>query len=188
MSTSTARGAPAAAVGAYPPTAIALHWLLALLLAGSFAVGLYMTTLGLSPLRLRLYNWHKWAGATILALAVLRLALRLLRGAPAPPPMARWQQRAAAASHALMYVLFLLIPLAGWLYSSAAGFPVVVFGVLPLPDLLAPDKPLAELLKPWHGRLAWVLAALVVLHAAAALKHHLIDRDGLLLRMWPRRS
>ena len=86
-----------------------------------------------------------------------------------------------------MYVLFFAIPLVGWAYSSAAGFPVVVYGVLPLPNLLPVDPELAKAIKPWHGWLAYALAALVVLHVAAGLKHHFVDRDGLLNRMRPGR-
>jgi len=79
------------------------------------------------------------------------------------------------------------VPLLGWAYSSAAGFPIVVFGVLPLPDFVPVNKPLSELIKPWHGYAAFALAGLAVLHVAAALKHQFIDRDGLLARMWPGR-
>jgi len=169
----------------YTTPAIALHWLLALMIIVAFGVGLYMTGLPFSPQRLKLYNWHKWAGVTILALTALRLLWRLTHRPPAPPAMPAWQRRAASASHGLMYVLFFAIPLLGWAYSSAAGFPIVWFGVLPLPDFVPVDKDLAEALKPWHGWLAKALAALVVLHVAAALKHHYIDRDGLLSRMRP---
>ncbi|MFO1336602.1 MAG: cytochrome b/b6 domain-containing protein, partial [Piscinibacter sp.] len=77
---------------------------------------------------------------------------------------------------------------AGWAYSSAAGFPVVVFGVLPLPDFVAPSKELAEAIKPLHKILAFTMAALVLAHVAAALKHHFVDRDGLLSRMRPGRG
>jgi cytochrome b561 len=87
-----------------------------------------------------------------------------------------------------MYLLFFAVPLAGWAYSSAAGFPIVWFGQLPLPDLLAVDKELAELIKPLHKLLALALVALAGLHIAAALKHQLADRDGLLARMLPSRS
>ena len=80
------------------------------------------------------------------------------------------------------------MPLVGWAYTSAAGFPVVWFGVLPLPDFVPVNKPLAEFLKEAHEALAFSMAALVGLHVAAALKHHLIDRDGMLWRMWPRGS
>ena len=175
----------------YTPMAMLLHWLLALMILGSLSVGLYMTGLPFSPTRLKLYNWHKWAGIVILALSALRLLWRLRhRPPPTPPtpPMARWQRWASHGIHRLMYALFFAVPLLGWAYSSAAGFPIVVFGVLPLPDFVAPDRALAELLKPWHGLLAKTLAAAALVHVAAALKHQFIDRDGLLQRMLPQWS
>ena len=175
----------------YTPMAMLLHWLLALMILGSLSVGLYMTGLPFSPTRLKLYNWHKWAGIVILALSALRLLWRLRhRPPPTPPtpPMARWQRWASHGIHRLMYALFFAVPLLGWAYSSAAGFPIVVFGVLPLPDFVAPDRTLAELLKPWHGLLAKTLAAAALVHVAAALKHQFIDRDGLLQRMLPQWS
>ncbi|MFN3862113.1 MAG: cytochrome b [Roseateles sp.] len=167
----------------YTPVAIALHWLLALAIVGAFGVGLYMTDLPLSPTRLKLYNWHKWAGIAILALSVLRLLWRLTHRPPADPPMPAWQARAAHVTHGLLYLLFFAVPLAGWAYSSAAGFPIVWFGVLPLPDFVPRDKELAELFKLLHKLAAYALATLVLLHVGAAVKHHVIDRDGLLARM-----
>jgi len=171
----------------YTATAIALHWLLAVAIVGAFGVGLYMSDLPLSPTRLKLYNWHKWAGVTILALSALRLLWRLGHRPPADLPMPAWQARAAHAVHFLLYLAFFAVPLSGWAYSSAAGFPIVWFGVLPLPDFVPVDKPLAHQLKELHELLAWGLALLVLAHVAAALKHHLIDKDGLLLRMMPAR-
>jgi len=172
----------------YTRTAVALHWLLAAAIVGSFCVGLYMTSLPFSPQRLKLYNWHKWAGVLILAASALRLLWRLLHPPPEDMPMPLWQARAAHVTHLLLYLLFFAVPLVGWAYSSAAGFPIVLFGVLPLPDFVGKNAALAEFLKPWHGRLAWMLAALVGLHALGALKHHVVDRDGLLMRMAWRRS
>ena len=174
----------------YTATAIALHWLLALALVGIFSVGLYMADLPFSPQRLKLYNWLKWAGVTILMLSVVRLLWRLTHKPPALPQsvtlgMPTWQVKAYHATHVLMYALFFTVPLVGWAYSSAAGFPIVLFGVLPLPDFVSVSKPLAELIKPWHQITAFALAGLVVLHVAAALKHHFFDKDGLLLRMMP---
>lgn len=171
----------------YTRTAIGLHWLMALALVTSFSVGLYMADLPFSPQRLKLYNWHKWAGICILTLALVRLFWRLTHRPPPEAPMPAWQDRAARATHFGLYLLFFAVPLVGWAYSSAAGFPVVVFGVLPLPDFVPVDKHLAEAIKPWHGNLAWGMAVLVLLHLAGALKHQLIDRDGLLRRMWPGR-
>ena len=169
----------------YTAAAIALHWLLALAIVGAFSLGLYMADLPLSPQRVKLYNWHKWAGVTILALSALRLLWRLTHRPPPDAPMAAWQQRAAHLAHGGLYLLFFAVPLMGWAYSSAAGFPIVWFGVLPLPDLLPVDKALALAIKPVHGWLAWTLMVLVALHVAAALKHQFIERDGLIARMWP---
>jgi len=182
-----------AASSRYHGVAIALHWLLALVLALIFGVGLYMADLPFSPARLKLYNWHKWAGVVILALSALRLLWRLAHRPPALPrrieaAMPAWQRQAHHATHGLLYALFFIVPLVGWAYSSAAGFSIVLFGALPLPDFVPADKALAALIKPWHEISAFALAGLVVLHVAAALKHHWIDRDGLLQRMLPGRG
>ena len=172
----------------YHPVSIAFHWLLALAIVGALGVGLYMTSLPMSMTRLKLYNWHKWAGVVILLLSAARLLWRLRHPAPAAAPGPAWQQRVAHACHVGLYVLFFAVPLAGWAYSSAAGFPIVLFGVLPLPDFVSANKELAEAIKPLHKILAFTLAALVLAHVAAALKDHFIDRDGLLDRMRPGRA
>ncbi len=177
-----------AAATRYTRTAVLLHWVLALGLMGLIGVGWYMTSLPFSPARLKLYNWHKWAGVTVLALSALRLVWRVTHRPPALPAaitqqMPAWQHWAHHGTHHLLYVLFFAVPLLGWAYSSAAGFPVVWFGVWPLPDWVAPSLEWAELLKPLHHLSAWVLAGLIVLHIGAALKHQWVDRDGLLSRM-----
>ena len=172
----------------YHPVSMALHWLMALMILGSLAVGLYMTGLPFSPQRLQLYNWHKWAGVLILVLSAARLLWRLVQHPPAMPPMPAWQRKAAHGAHLALYALFFAVPLSGWAYSSAAGFPIVLFAVLPLPDWVPVSRELAETLKPVHHYLAYALSAVIGLHVAGALKHHFIDRDGLLLRMLPGRD
>lgn len=168
----------------YTRPAMLLHWVLAIAIVVSFGVGLQMVDMKMSVLRLQLFNWHKWAGICILALSALRLLWRLTHRPPAGPPMPVWQRGAAHATHALLYALFFATPLMGWAYSSAAGFPVVLFGMWPLPDLVTPSKELAEAIKPWHGWLAKTMAALVMVHVAGVLKHQFVDRDGLVRRMW----
>lgn len=168
----------------YTTIAIALHWLIAAAIVSTFALGLYMSDLSASPVKLRLYAYHKWIGVTIFVFVVLRLIWRLTHRVPMPPPgMPRWQRFAASASHFLLYALMLAIPLSGWLFSSASGFKVVYLGKIPLPDLVAKDKALAESLLVVHQTLNYFMAAMVALHVAAALKHHFIDRDDVLLRM-----
>ncbi len=172
-------------VSRYSTAAITMHWLAALMILCALVMGVYMTSLDLSPTRLKLYNWHKWLGISILVLSAVRLLWRIMKPPPDDIPMRAWQRKAAHLTHGALYVLFFAVPLSGWMYSTAAGFPVVVFGLIPLPDLVAPDKVLAPLLKQGHESLALALGALVVLHVAAALKHQLVDRDGLLSRMLP---
>lgn len=170
----------------YTRVAIGLHWIIALAILGTFALGLYMHELPLSPAKLKLFSYHKWIGVTIFALVLFRLAWRLGHRPPPPPPsMPAWQHHAAAAAHVALYLLTLAIPVSGWLMSSASGFQVVYLGILPIPDLLGKDKVLAEQLKEAHKFLNIVMFAVVVLHVAAALKHHLMDRDEVLARMLP---
>lgn len=172
----------------YSLVARLLHALLGVALVSVFAMGVYMADLPFSPDRLKLYNWHKWAGFTIFTLSFLRLLWRLTHRPPPLPKaiaeaMPAWQHFASEATHVGLYVLFFAVPLAGWTYSSAAGFPIVPFGLFQLPDLVPVSEGLADVLKLVHKFSAFGLAALVVLHVAGALKHQFIDRDGLLSRM-----
>jgi cytochrome b561 len=174
----------------YSTVAIVLHWLLGISIFAMFAIGIYMSDLPFSPLRLKLYNYHKWAGITFLFLSVLRLVWRLVNKPPALPKaieqaMPTWQTKVYHATHYALYALFFAVPLIGWAYSSAAGFPIVLFGVLPLPDFVAVDKELAKQIKELHEISAFALMGLALLHIGAALKHHYIDKDGLVSRMLP---
>ncbi|HEX9174476.1 MAG TPA: cytochrome b [Telluria sp.] len=171
----------------YTTTAIALHWLLAVLIVGAFTLGLVMTDIpGLTPTKVRYYSWHKWAGVTVLALAALRLLWRLGHRAPAyPASMPGWQRGVAHALHGLLYILLFAVPLSGYFYSLASGVPVVYFGVLPLPVLIDADPALKPVLKALHYWLNMVLAGSVGIHVAAALWHQLVVRDGVMQRMLP---
>lgn len=176
----------------YSTTAIALHWLLGLALIGMLGLGVYMTDLPFSPSRLKLYNWHKWAGVSLLALSLVRLLWRLTHRPPALPAameqaMPGWQKRVHHGTHLALYGLFFAVPLSGWAYSSAAGFPIVFLGLVPLPDFMPVSEPLADILQLVHATLAFTLAGLALVHIAAAIKHQWIDDDGLLQRMLPGR-
>ena len=171
----------------YTLTAILLHWLIALLIIGAFVLGLVMTDIpGFSPTKLKYYSWHKWAGVTVLGLAALRLLWKLMNPAPAyPASMKRWEKTAAHHLHLVLYVLMFAVPISGYFYTLSAGVPVVYFGVLPLPVLMAPNPEIKPILKGVHYWLTMGLAALVLAHVGAALKHAFIDRDGVMRRMVP---
>ncbi len=170
----------------YTTPAIGLHWLMALGLISSFALGVYMHELPFSPRKLELYSWHKWAGVTLFLLVLVRLAWLASHRPPAlPASMSPLMQRAAHLAHVGLYLLMLAIPASGWLMSSAKGFTTVWFGVLPLPDLVGKDKELGHLLEEVHETLNFTMLALVIAHVGAALKHHIFDHDDVLTRMAP---
>lgn len=170
----------------YTRTAIALHWIMAALILGNLAWGLWMVELPLSPSKLKYFSWHKWTGVTVFVLAAARLLWRLRHPAPPlPPGMPRWERTGAHVSHYALYVLFFAGPLTGWLFSSAAGFQTVWFGVLPIPDLLGKNRELADVLKLVHRSVVYALGGVIAVHAAAAVKHHVLDRDDVLVRMLP---
>ncbi len=171
----------------YTGTAKSLHWLMAILLFGLLALGFYMHDLPLSPEKLKLYSWHKWAGVTAFLLVLVRLGWRVTHLPPAlPASMPRIMQLAAHAGHFALYALMIAIPLSGWLMSSAKGFQTVWFGVLPIPDLLDKNKELGDLLAVVHKVLNLLFVAVLAGHIGAALKHHFIDKDDILTRILPK--
>lgn len=170
----------------YGRPAIALHWLIFALILCGFTLAVYMTGLPLSPQKLKYISWHKWIGVTIFMLALARVAWGFTHPTPVPPALIpAWQRRTENVVHMMLYVLIITIPLTGWLMSSAFGVPTVYLGLARLPDLLTRDPALAELLRFVHVMLNYTLLALVIIHAAAAIKHHFYDRDDVLQRMLP---
>jgi cytochrome b561 len=168
----------------YTPIAKGLHWLMAVLILGLLVLGIYMHELPLSPQKLQLYSWHKWAGLTVFALVWLRLAWRVTHRPPAlPASMSPRMQWLAHAGHAALYGLMVVIPLSGWLMGSAKGVQTVWFGVLPIPDLLPRDKAMGDLLQEVHEALNWLLMMTLAGHVLAALWHHFVLKDDTLRRM-----
>lgn len=169
----------------YGGVAMTLHWLTAALIVANLILGLSMVPLPFTPRKLSWYLVHKAIGITVFLVTCFRLAWRWQHPAPPPVAMPDWQRRASAAVHVLLYMLLLLIPISGWVYSSATGVQVVYLGLVPLPDLVTKDRALAGVLKVVHVTLNFTLFTLVCLHVAAALKHHFAERDGVLARMVP---
>ncbi|MGB7306264.1 MAG: cytochrome b [Burkholderiaceae bacterium] len=173
----------------YNGMAILLHWLIAILVIAGFLLGVTMVDMKFSPTKLQYFSWHKWIGITVFIAALIRIAWRLTHQPPPPlPGQPDWQLRIASITHLMLYLLLIAVPLTGWLYSSAAGFKTVYFGLIPIPDLIAKSAQWKDGLKQLHWALNSLMAALVVVHAGAAMKHQFIDKDKTLARMLPGRE
>src|SRR5688572_25213447 len=165
-----------------------LHWLIALAVVGLLVVGWIMDEMPNSPDKIKVYALHKSFGLTVLALMTVRLAWRWINPRPAlPSTMKGWERSLARIVHGGIYAALLAMPLSGWLFNSAADFPLQWFGRFTIPPLARPDRDLKRLAEDVHWALSWVIVSLVVLHVAGALKHHFVDRDDVLRRMLPGR-
>lgn len=163
-----------------------LHWAMAVLILAQFALGWLAVGWRLSPTKLDLFVWHKSIGLLLLALAVVRLGWRLLdRAPPWPAGMLRWERAAARGTHLLLYALMIAMPVSGWVINSAARIPFRAFWLLPVPNIAPADKALEELAKQVHFALFLGLAVALAVHVAAALRHHVVYRDDVLVRMLP---
>ena len=174
--------------GGWGPVSQLLHWLIVLLVAVMATIGLTMDELPQTPKYFWVYDLHKSTGLAVLGLVLLRLGWRWYAGAPLPVAgTPRWQRRVAGVTHGLLYLLLLAMPLSGWLFDSANALrPLRWYGWLAVPKLAAPDEDLAELARDAHEWLFWALLALVIVHAAAAVYHHVFRNDATLARMLPR--
>lgn len=173
----------------YTATAATLHWIVAALVLFMIVLGWSMQAIPKVPVgpRVNAFNLHKSVGLIILALMVLRTAWRATHPAPSLPPMPRWQARTAHVVHFLIYLCLFIQPLTGYLGSAFSGYPVKIFGVV-LPAWAPKNDTVKEAMSVAHLINSCVLSAVVTLHLAGALKHTLIDRDGLIRRMWPWRG
>ena len=165
--------------------AIFLHWLLALLIIGLLALGMYMVTLPINLEKLKLYGWHKEYGFLVLFLAVFRLIWRLANQLPELEALPLLEKIAARSMHWAFYVFMFAMPITGWLITSASGLPASFFGLFTLPDLVVANEQNRVLFEWVHQWLGYGLIAAISLHTAAALKHHFINKDNILRRMFP---
>ncbi|HKE93418.1 MAG TPA: cytochrome b [Povalibacter sp.] len=177
------------AVNRYTSTAIVLHWLIALLILGQIVFGWVLEDIPRgTPARSIYVNFHKSTGMVLGLLILFRLYWRLRHPAPLfPDSMPAWERRAARASHALLYAGMLIMPLAGYVASNFSKWGVNFFNVLKLPPWGFESKSVYGFLNSTHVFTSYVLVALILLHAAAALRH-LVLRDGIFLRMAPARN
>lgn len=171
----------------YGSVAKLFHWTILALVAAQFAIGWLMPDIrrGMQPETWM--NLHLSVGLTILALMSLRALWRMVHGAPPPEAsLPRWQRLAAGLVHLLLYVVVFALTLSGWFFASMRGWTITVFGLVPVPRLVAEGSPLGRALGNLHGALGWVLLGVIGAHVVAALAHAFIFRDRVMRRMLPR--
>lgn len=168
----------------YGAMAIYLHWIMAILLIGLVVIGLYMTRIPLSAQKVKLYGWHKEWGILVLMLVMWRIVWRIGNIAPSLSSLPSWERVAARTVHWAFYIFMFALPISGWLITSAAGLPVSFFGWFVLPNLVMPNHDNLILFETIHTWLSYGLIATFFAHVGAALKHHYINKDDILRRMW----
>jgi cytochrome b561 len=170
----------------YSPTMQALHWLVAALMFAVLPLAWAMTSLPrTAPDRDMMFTLHKSIGVTILAVMIIRIALRASGPIPAEPAtMPRWMALCAVASHWLLYAALFVMPISGYVLSSAGGSPVSYFGLFTLPSI-PPNQVLESLGRSVHHTVQWVVYALIALHVLATVWHVAVRRDALLERVLP---
>jgi cytochrome b561 len=162
------------------------HWIIAALIVVQFALAWSAEDLPNGLHKLALLARHKSFGMTILMLAILRLLWRLTHTAPPlPDGMSRWQRLGARITHVALYTLLFIMPLTGWMMSSAKNYAVSWFGLFTWPNLVGKNEAAFNFLRATHDTLSNLLFAVAVLHILAALKHHFWNRDDVLVRMLP---
>jgi len=163
------------------------HWVTALLVLLMIPVGIAMTSAGFSDVGDQLYIFHKGTGSVLLVLVTLRVLWRLMRPAPPPlpPHVPAVQRRIAGATHALLYLLLVVMTVSGYLRVTLGGFPIELLDRFGIPPLVERNEALADRMSVVHKFSAYTLAALVAAHVGAAVHHALIARDGVMSRIWP---
>lgn len=166
----------------YNSVARALHWVIAILVIANIAGGLLH-----DPLEdiVSLMPTHKAMGLTVLALTLVRIGWRFTwTRPPLPPTVTPFQRKASSAVHGLLYLLLLVMPLSGWVMTSAGKYPLSWFGLFSIPKFdLTQDDPAYGISHEMHEILGWVMLALVAIHVAAALYHHFVVKDAVLRQM-----
>ena len=175
------------AAGRYTKLAITLHWIIVVLVLTQIGLGLYMTDIPRgTPERSFFYNLHKSIGLTTAIVVFIRIWWRAKNPPPPlPASVSSWQVQASKISHALLYVCLVIMPVAGFSASQFTKFGVTYFGLFKIPPMGPENKGIYEILQGIHKVTAGVLMVLITIHVAAALKHLLVDKDGVFQRMLP---
>jgi cytochrome b561 len=161
-----------------------LHWFMAIAIIFMFGLGVTMINMRLSPVKLEMFMVHKSIGILLLATVTIRILWRLINPAPRHPrSFSKPQRRTVFAGQLFMYVLMICIPISGWVINSAANFPLQWFGLFEIPPITQPSLSTEEYAKTAHLVLVCTLGAVVVIHIAAALHHHFVQKNDVLKRM-----
>ena len=170
----------------YTRTARILHWLIGIAVLAQITLGLWMITIPKAPpgVRASWFNVHKSIGITLAVLILARIIWRLLhRAPPLPATMPNWERIAAKANHFLLYACMIVMPVSGYLGSSFTKYPILYFGIK-LPQWGWDSPALKDLCSQVHLTTVIIFIALIAIHIGAAVKHWLVDRDGVVQRMW----
>lgn len=171
----------------YGLVAIIFHWTIAILVITNIVIGLYMASLpevGFNMKKITLIFTHKEIGIGVLFLVALRLMWRLINTLPTfPSSLPAWQKIAASAVHWSLYGFLFAMPITGWLMSSAAGLPISFAKIFDLPNLISMNQNLIPFYQSVHKWIGYALIATLCLHISAALRHHFIFKDTILIRM-----
>jgi cytochrome b561 len=162
------------------------HWVIVGLIITQFVLANIAHDLPIGMEKLAVLARHKSVGVTILTLAIMRLVWRWMNPVPElPNTLKPYERMLAKFTHFMLYALLIVMPITGWIMSSARNFPVSWFNLFQLPDLVAPSRPLYDAMHETHELLAWTLVAVATLHVLGALKHHFVLKDDVLRRMLP---
>lgn len=170
----------------YGIVARSFHWILAILMISIAVAGIIMVGMEASPQKFQIYDLHKALGIIVLTLAIARIAWKFMNVQPMEiVTHKRWEKILSKIVHTFFYVAMVGMPMSGWAMSSAAGYPVSMFGLFDLPNLFPENKEILDEIKLVHKFFGYSLLAIIGLHMAGALKHHFIDKDATLRRMLP---
>ena len=166
-------------------TIIGFHWVMALLLFVLFFLGIYMVELNYyDPNYYGSVKWHEWLGLIALLMIVFRVYVRVTTDIPDPIAAQKWELKMANQVHFLMYILMILIPISGYFISTANGDAIKLPANLSLPAITPDIDRMEDIAGNIHKWLSYCLAAIVILHVLAALKHHFLDHDATLMRIF----
>ncbi len=170
----------------YGATAKFFHWTIVGLLSFQYLLGWLMPDIkrGMTPGTAM--SVHLSVGISILALGCARYLWRLAHPVQPAPELSLWQRVIAEGVHLLLYGLLLVTTASGWVFASMRGWTIWLFGIVPLPSLVAEGSEIGRAIGRLHGTLSWVLLAVIAAHVGAALLHALWYRDGVMRRMFPR--